>query len=141
MNKKNYLMRVGRSPRTAARRVKRSDATNLIRNARPDHGFLIRIGRPDPSLVINRPTIVESSLEPILTRNERADKGFLTRVGKADKSFMTRVGRSTGNHRPLETHFNQAKKHKPGNKAYFLTRVGRAGETTKRKSYFTRIGR
>ena len=133
-NKKNYLMRVG----------KRSGEADLARNARPDHGFLIRIGRSAKSQHFFHPTtldrqIISNLQEPILTRNERADKGFLTRVGKADKSFLTRVGRSSG--LDSQPPANQDKRQKSGSKAYFLTRVGRAGEATKRKSYFTRVGR
>jgi len=123
---------------------KRSGEADLARNSRPDNGFLIRIGRSPKSHQFFHPTplarqILSNSQAQFLTRNERADKGFLTRVGKADKSFLTRVGRSSNlNSQPPA---NQDKRQKSGSKAYFLTRVGRAGVATKRKSYFTRVGR
>lgn len=142
---------------------KRSDENGLERNVRPDHGFLIRIGKSDPSFVtrmgrlyhdfsvfprtqeremlIEGPDMIKNSQEPILTRNVRADKGFLTRVGKADKSFSPMTDMSTMSTQLLNRDNNQSKRQKSGSKAYFLTRVGRAGKTTKRKSYFTRIGR
>jgi len=143
-------MRVGRSPH------KRSEEEGLTRQERPDNGFLIRIGRSDKfeskevgildgevssstnklvkKILMKRPTVIENSLEPILTRNLRADKGFLIRVGKADPSFLPNVERTLG------AGLTHVKRQKTGSKAYFLTRVGRAGEPTKRKSYFTRIG-
>lgn len=110
---KGFLTRVGKADKSFLTRVGKSD--NMI--DQPQIRYDTLIGHPRSETLIGQPRSVIMIGQP--------KSGILIGQSKSDNLS----GQS------------QNKRHKTGSKTYFLTRVGRAKGTTKRKSYFTRIGR